>query len=61
MAEWRNGGLKRFWIDVGRRLKLTRHLLNISEQEAADALLVTLRTYRKWECRELHQQNHYGI
>jgi transcriptional regulator with XRE-family HTH domain len=61
LAEWRNEGLKRFWIGVGARLKLTRHLLNISEQEAADALLVTLRTYRKWECGELHQQNHYGI
>jgi hypothetical protein len=25
------------------------------------ALLITLRTYRKWERGELHQQNHYGI
>ena len=61
MAEWRNEGVKQFWADVGERLKLTRHLLNITEQEAADARLVTLRTYRRWERGDLHQDNLYGV
>jgi transcriptional regulator with XRE-family HTH domain len=61
MAEWHNEGVKRFWIDVGGRLKLTRHLLNITEEEAAAAMFITLRTYRKWERGELHQQNHFGV
>jgi transcriptional regulator with XRE-family HTH domain len=61
MAEWRNEGVKQFWADVGERLKLTRHLLNIAEQEAADAMLVTLRTYCRWERGDLHQDNLVGV
>jgi transcriptional regulator with XRE-family HTH domain len=61
MAEWRNEGVKQFWADVGERLKFARHLLNITEQEAADAMLVTLRTYRRWERGDLHQDNLYGV
>jgi transcriptional regulator with XRE-family HTH domain len=34
---------------VGRRMRLARLGLGLSEQEAAAAWQVTLRTYRKWE------------
>jgi transcriptional regulator with XRE-family HTH domain len=61
MVEWRNKGVKQFWADVGERLKLARHLLNITEQEAADAMLVTLRTYRRWERGDLHRDHLYGV
>jgi transcriptional regulator with XRE-family HTH domain len=35
----------------GRRLVVTRLALEITEQEAAEALHITLATYRKWEKR----------
>jgi transcriptional regulator with XRE-family HTH domain len=38
-----------YWRDAGQRLRTTRLALGISEQEAADAGGVTLRTYRKYE------------
>ena len=38
-----------FWDAVGRRMSLARLALGISEQEAAAAWQVTLRTYRKYE------------
>ena len=37
------------WHLVGRRLRVTRLALGITEQEAAAAHGVTLRTYRRWE------------
>ena len=38
-----------YWRDFAQRLRITRERLGISEPEAAAALCVTLRTYRKWE------------
>jgi transcriptional regulator with XRE-family HTH domain len=38
-----------YWDAVGRRMSLARLALGISEQEAAAAWQVTLRTYRKYE------------
>ena len=35
----------------GRRLRLTRLTLGVTEGEAAAALGITLRTYRRWEAR----------
>jgi transcriptional regulator with XRE-family HTH domain len=46
---------------VAERLKLVRHLLNISEAEAADAMFITVKTYRKREGGERHRDNHFGI
>ncbi len=48
-----------FYRDMGRRLKITRLALNLSEAEAAAASGVTLRTYRKWEAggRHSHRKN----
>jgi hypothetical protein len=46
---------------VAQRLKLTRHLLGISEDEAAAAMLITLRTYRRWERGEPHRDNVMGV
>lgn len=60
MAEWRTEKSKQFWAGVAERLKLLRHLLGISEQEAAAAMWLTLTTYRKWERGERHQDNHFG-
>jgi len=37
------------WCAVYRRLPITRLVLDISEEEAAAAANVSLRTYRKWE------------
>jgi transcriptional regulator with XRE-family HTH domain len=61
MAEWRSERERRFWLDVAARLKLTRHLLNISEAEAAAAMYVSLRTYRRWERAEPHRDNVIGV
>jgi transcriptional regulator with XRE-family HTH domain len=61
MAEWESERSKKFWADVAGRLKQARHLLNISEEEAAAAMWVTLRTYRKWERAERHQSNVFGV
>jgi hypothetical protein len=38
-----------FYSKVGERLRVCRELFGISEQEAASAFYVTLRTYRRWE------------
>jgi transcriptional regulator with XRE-family HTH domain len=37
------------WPEIGRRFRVARLVLGLTEQEAADAYGVTLRTYRKWE------------
>jgi transcriptional regulator with XRE-family HTH domain len=37
------------WDAVARRMRIARLALGITEQEAAAAWRVTLRTYRKWE------------
>jgi DNA-binding transcriptional regulator YiaG len=38
-----------FYSEVGARLRVCRELLGISQQEAAAAFYVSLRTYRRWE------------
>jgi len=40
---------RNYWLDYGHRLRVTRIVLGISENEAAAAHGVTLATYRKWE------------
>ena len=40
---------KTFYQQSGERMRMMRKLLGISEREAAEALGVTVRTYRKWE------------
>jgi transcriptional regulator with XRE-family HTH domain len=35
----------------GHRLRIARLTLGVTEREAASALGITLRTYRKWEAR----------
>ena len=60
MPRW-NEDAKEYWVSFAERLRLTRRLLDISEQEAANALHVTLRTYRKWERGECHRDNPFGI
>jgi transcriptional regulator with XRE-family HTH domain len=42
---------------VGRRLRLTRLALEITEQEAAAGARITLRTYRKWEAGGVPKRN----
>jgi transcriptional regulator with XRE-family HTH domain len=37
------------YVAIGRRLRIARAALNLSEEEAAEACEVTLRTYRRWE------------
>jgi transcriptional regulator with XRE-family HTH domain len=37
------------WDAIGRRMQITRLALGLTEQEAATAWRLTLRTYRKWE------------
>jgi transcriptional regulator with XRE-family HTH domain len=61
MSEWKTERSKKFWADVAERLKLTRHLLGISEDEAAAAMHVSMRTYRKWERAERHRDNVMGV
>src|SRR5262249_18256409 len=41
--------VRNYWLDYAHRLRVTRIVLGISEEEAADAHGVTLATYRKWE------------
>jgi transcriptional regulator with XRE-family HTH domain len=40
---------KNFWRLCGHRLRVTRLALGITEQEAATAAKITIRTWRKWE------------
>ena len=47
------------WKACGRRLKVTRIALGISEQEAAEAHGVTLKTYRAYEAGA-PQRGSYG-
>ena len=61
MAKWESERSRKFWTDVAERLKSTRHLLGISEDEAAAAMHVTLKTYRKWERAERHRDNVMGV
>lgn len=61
MAEWENEKTKQFWIGVAERLKLARHLLGISEEEAAAAMFITVKTYSKWERGERHRDNVHGV
>jgi hypothetical protein len=49
------------WREVGERLRLVRDRLGLSEPEAAAAMLITLRTYRKWERGERHGNNTNGV
>ena len=48
-AELTGTSTKRYDRAYGRRLRLTRIALDITEAEAAAAHGVTLRTYRRWE------------
>jgi transcriptional regulator with XRE-family HTH domain len=50
-----------WYRQFGRRLVVTRLALGITEQEAADAFRITLRTYRRWENGGCHRDNHEGI
>jgi transcriptional regulator with XRE-family HTH domain len=61
MAEWKTERSKQIWTGVAERLKLTRHLLNITEAEAAAAMFITVKTYRKWERGEHHRDNVDGV
>jgi DNA-binding XRE family transcriptional regulator len=40
---------EQYALEFGHRLRVTRIVLGVSEAEAADALGVTVRTYRKYE------------
>jgi hypothetical protein len=62
-AAWKWWQLERkiFLCGVAQRLLLLRKNLGISEQQAADALNLRLRTYRKWERAEPHSDNYDGI
>lgn len=48
------------WPEIGRRYHVARLALGLTEQEAADAHGVTLRTYRKWEAggRQTNNPDH---
>jgi transcriptional regulator with XRE-family HTH domain len=60
MAEW-DSKEKQMWAGVAERLKLIRYLLDVSEEEAAAAMFITPRTYRRWERAEPHRDNLRGI
>lgn len=47
--------------DFAHRLRLLREVLHISEQEAAAALFVSVRTYRRYERAERIRNNHFGV
>lgn len=42
---------RKTWRGYGRRLRLARLTLGVTEGEAAAALGITLQTYRRWEAR----------
>jgi hypothetical protein len=50
-----------YHMAFAHRVRPLRKALRISEQEAADALCVTLKTYRKYETAERVRTNHQGI
>jgi transcriptional regulator with XRE-family HTH domain len=50
-----------WYRDFGRRLRLTRSALGITEVEAAAACLITLRTYRRREAGLPYRRWHLGL
>jgi hypothetical protein len=50
-----------WYCDFGRRLRVTRLALGISEVEAAAASLITLRTYRRREAGLPYRGWHFGL
>lgn len=50
-ARARTRRLPASWRGYGHRLRIARLTLGVTEGEAAAALGITLRTYRKWEAR----------
>jgi transcriptional regulator with XRE-family HTH domain len=61
VADWPNERSRRYWVDFAERLKLARHQLGISKAEAATALGITLRTYRKYERAERHRCDAFAM
>jgi transcriptional regulator with XRE-family HTH domain len=49
-----------WYLEFGERLQFARKALNISEEKAAAAFYVTVKTYRKWE-RGGRGNNHHGL
>ncbi len=52
-AEW--------WIGFGRRFHATRQALGITEQQAADAYGVSLKSYRRLESGANQRGRHYNL
>ena len=50
-----------YWRDFAERLRRSRVLRGISEKEAAAALGVSVKTYRKWETGQRHRDNISGV
>ena len=50
-----------FHRGYAERLKRSRELLGISEEEAAAAFGVSLRTYQRYEAGKPHRNNHKGV
>jgi hypothetical protein len=50
-----------FWVEVAARLRYTRTVLHIAEQDAAAAMRLPLKTYRKWEAGQNHMENRAGV
>jgi DNA-binding transcriptional regulator YiaG len=48
---------REFWAAYAKRLRFARAALDITERDAAEALGITLRTYRRWEKGGLHRDN----
>jgi transcriptional regulator with XRE-family HTH domain len=49
------------WIGHGRRLRVARLALGVTEKEAASAATVTLRTWRKWESGAVPRGNIFKL
>jgi hypothetical protein len=52
---------KAFWVEVAPRFRYTRKVLHIAEQDAAAAMRMSLKTYRRWETGENHAENRRGV
>jgi hypothetical protein len=50
-----------FWIEVAARFRYARKVLHIAEQDAAAAMRMSLKTYRRWEAGEHHMDNNLGV
>jgi transcriptional regulator with XRE-family HTH domain len=50
----------KFWSSVGLRYRVARLALGLSEEEAAAAASVTVKTWRKWENNGPTQAGHLG-